>query len=265
MCEIGAKLKQLTLSSEQPQILANFHSTAYQFANCENMVSGIGEDVSLEFIKGTSGQMYQLIYTFDEPEKFKAYREKVTNKISIETLSEHAFMVRDPLGHRLIFQHETPPILPEDSLRLQHVGLRVKDIQQMSEFYEHVLSFTISDRVLNEQDELTAIFMRTDEEHHSMALFKSPINRFDHFSFEIDDWHGMKHWADHMAIQGIELVWGIGRHGPGNDTFFMIKDADGNMGEISAELERCQSDRPVGYWKHHPLTLNQWGVAIMRC
>lgn len=265
MGEMGAKLKQLILSSEQPQILADFHSKAYQFKYPEHLLSGVDEDVSLEFIQGTSGQMYQLTYTFDKSEKFQAYREWVAQNIQIERLSEQAFIVQDPLGHRLVFQYETLQALPEDSLRLQHVGLRVQDIQQISEFYEHMLGFTISDRVVNEQDELTAIFMRTDEEHHSMALFKSPINRFDHFSFEIDDWHGMKHWADHMATQGIELVWGIGRHGPGNDTFFMIKDADGNMGEISAELERCQADRPVGYWKHHPLTLNQWGVAIMRC
>ncbi|MDQ1209335.1 catechol 2,3-dioxygenase [Acinetobacter baylyi] len=265
MCEIGAKLKQLTLSSEQPQILEDFYRKAYRFDHGEHVISGNGEAVSLEFIQGTSGQMYQLVYVFDQPENFQRYREKVAQNIRIDTFSEHAFMVHDPLGHRLVFQYESPQALPEEILRLQHVGLRVQEIQQISEFYEHVLGFTISDRVLNDQDELTAIFMRTDEEHHSMALFKSPINRFDHFSFEINDWHGMKYWADHMAASEIELVWGIGRHGPGNDTFFMIRDVDGNMGEISAELERCEPNRPVGYWKHHPLTLNQWGVAIMRC
>ncbi|MFW2003755.1 VOC family protein [Acinetobacter baumannii] len=265
MCEIGAKLKQLTLSSEQPQILADFYSKAYQFDNSEHMISGVGESASIEFMQGAAGQMYQLIYTFDELDLFKIYREKVTQKINIETLSEYTFMVHDPLGHRLVFQYESPQNLPEEMLRLQHVGLRVQDIQQISEFYEQILGFTISDCVLNDQNELTAIFMRTDEEHHSMALFKSPVNRFDHFSFEINNWQGMKYWADHMASSEIELVWGIGRHGPGNDTFFMIKDVDGNMGEISAELERCEPNRPVGYWKHHPLTLNQWGVAIMRC
>lgn len=265
MCEIGAKLKQLTLSSEQPQTLADFYSRAYQFENKESMISGTGEAVSLEFTQGLAGQMYQLIYVFDAIENFEIYREKLVQRISIETISKHAFIVRDPLGHRLLFQYEQIEQTSGEMLRLQHVGLRVQDIQQISEFYEHVLDFTISDRVLNDKDELTAIFMRTDEEHHSMALFKSPVNRFDHFSFEINDWHGMKYWADHMAASGIELVWGIGRHGPGNDTFFMIRDVDGNMGEISAELERCKSNRPVGYWKHHPLTLNQWGVAIMRC
>ncbi|MDC5279760.1 VOC family protein [Acinetobacter baumannii] len=265
MCEIGAKLKHLTLSSEQPQILADFYSKAYQLNSDKSRTSELEEAVSLEFREGISGQMYQLIYTFNSPANFKMYQKRVIQKISVEVISEEAFMVHDPLGHRLIFQYESQQPHPENKLRLQHIGLRVQEIQQVSEFYEQVLGFTISDRVLNDQNELTAIFMRTDDEHHSMALFKSPINRFDHFSFEINDWQGMKYWADHMAANGIELVWGIGRHGPGNDTFFMIRDADGNMGEISAELERCEPNRPIGYWKHHPLTLNQWGVAIMRC
>jgi hypothetical protein len=44
----------------------------------------------------------------------------------------------------------------------------------------------------------------------------------------------------------------------------MVKDPDGNLAEISAELEVCAPDRPVGLWPHRPETLNQWGVAIMR-
>jgi catechol 2,3-dioxygenase len=42
-----------------------------------------------------------------------------------------------------------------------------------------------------------------------------------------------------------------------------IKDPDGGMVEISAELE-VMHDRPVKGWKHAPDTLNVWGPAIMR-
>jgi len=97
-----------------------------------------------------------------------------------------------------------------------------------------------------------------------MAIFRSRDIRFDHFSCEVPDWTGVRDWADHMARLPVPLAWGVGRHGPGNDTFFMIQDADGNMAEISAELEVCAPDRPVGIWPHDPSTLNQWGVAIMR-
>jgi hypothetical protein len=46
--------------------------------------------------------------------------------------------------------------------------------------------------------------------------------------------------------------------------FFMVKDPDDNLVEISAELEVCAADRPVGVWPHEQRTLNLWGSAIMR-
>ncbi|MDR7299464.1 hypothetical protein J2X16_004834 [Pelomonas aquatica] len=61
-----------------------------------------------------------------------------------------------------------------------------------------------------------------------------------------------------------ELAWGIGRHGPGNDTFFMVRDPDGNLAEISCDLEKCPENREAGRWCHEPRTLNLWGSAIMR-
>jgi len=62
----------------------------------------------------------------------------------------------------------------------------------------------------------------------------------------------------------MELSWGPGRHGPGNNLFFMIPDADGNMVELSAEIELMDKDMPARLWPHEPHTLNLWGVAWMR-
>jgi catechol-2,3-dioxygenase len=83
-------------------------------------------------------------------------------------------------------------------------------------------------------------------------------------SCETRDWNALRDWADHMSQRSTKLVWGVGRHGPGNDTFFMVHDPDGNLVEISSDLESCAEDRPVGSWEHRMETLNLWGVAIMR-
>ena len=96
------------------------------------------------------------------------------------------------------------------------------------------------------------------------AFLRAPQVRFDHFSCETRDWAHLRDWADHMARVGVDLCWGVGRHGPGNDTFFMVRDTEGNLGEISSDLESCEPGRPVGTWPHRPQTLNQWGVALMR-
>ncbi|MCM3879724.1 MAG: hypothetical protein ND807_06430, partial [Vicinamibacterales bacterium] len=78
------------------------------------------------------------------------------------------------------------------------------------------------------------------------------------------NWYNLRDWADHMGARAVKLVWGIGRHGPGNDTFFMVHDPDNNLAEISSELETCAEDRPIGSWPHRMETLNKWGIAIMR-
>jgi catechol-2,3-dioxygenase len=100
--------------------------------------------------------------------------------------------------------------------------------------------------------------------HHTLALFGAPVTCFDHQSFETPSWDELKDWADHMGKLRIEIVWGVGRHGPGNDVFFMVRDPDGNLAEISSEIEICTDNRPVGQWKHEERTLNLWGKAIMR-
>lgn len=95
-------------------------------------------------------------------------------------------------------------------------------------------------------------------------LFRAAEARFDHLSCETRDAAAVIAWSDRMASHGIPIHWGIGRHGPGNDVFFMAQDPDGNLVEISADLEVCDASRPAGTWRHEQRTLNLWGTAIMR-
>ena len=81
---------------------------------------------------------------------------------------------------------------------------------------------------------------------------------------ETTSWNDIRDWADHLGDMRIELSWGPGRHGPGNNLFFMVCDADGNMVELSAEIEEMDRYMAARQWKHEPHTLNLWGVAWMR-
>lgn len=150
------------------------------------------------------------------------------------------------------------------SARLQHVVFRSPNIDAMVQFYSESLAFTVSDRVKDEGGALRACFMRTDLEHHALAVFRAPEARLDHHSYETGDWDDIRRWADSLAERRIPIFWGVGRHGPGNDLFFMVKDPDDNLVEISAEIEQCTVDRTEGLWPHERRTLNVWGQAIMR-
>ena len=107
-------------------------------------------------------------------------------------------------------------------------------------------------------------FYRSDPEHHSFAVFSASEVRSDHHAYEAADWNAIRDWADHMASLGLKIWWGPGRHGPGNNLFFMIEDPDGHKVEFSAELELMPKDVPFRTWPHEDRTLNLWGSAWMR-
>lgn len=266
--EIGARLAQLELSAGDPQALARFYASTFRLETQERgealMCSAPGRQ--LVFVPGPGGQLQRVTLRFQAQGAFEAHRTALhTRGLALVEDGDDRVTVRDPHGHLVSF---LPPDPAADGFqveaRLQHFALRTPQPLALSNFYIGKLGFAPSDRVLDERGELTAIFLRSDGEHHTLAIFRAPEVRFDHFSCEVADWLQLRDWADHMARVGVDLAWGVGRHGPGNDTFFMVRDAEGNMGEISAELEVCQPGRPVGIWPHRPQTLNQWGVAIMR-
>ena len=60
------------------------------------------------------------------------------------------------------------------------------------------------------------------------------------------------------------MFFGPGRHGPGNNLFFMVVDADRNRLEFSAELEITEASRAPGVWPQEEYTLNSWGRAWIR-
>ena len=57
---------------------------------------------------------------------------------------------------------------------------------------------------------------------------------------------------------------GPGRHGPGNNLFFMFKDPHGDPVELSAEIEVMDRDTPPRTWPHTEKTLNLWGPGWIR-
>ena len=134
----------------------------------------------------------------------------------------------------------------------------------MLRFYEEDLGFVVSDYVFEDdgRSEPTVGFFRSDPEHHSFGVFRCPETRPDHHAYETTCWNDIRDWADHLATLNIKLWWGPGRHGPGNDLFFMIQDPQGYLIEISAELEIVPDEVEKRSWKHEERTLNLWGAAF---
>lgn len=271
---INAVLTRLVLSSPQPEQMANFYGQAFDYDvngtadeyRCE------GEARSLWIRRGAPNRLLQSHFAFADAATLERYLAGLRSRnvpFGYDSVDRKLFVVaNDPEGREIWFGHaDRPPAAAHGKqrpARLQHYAVRTPTPQRLVDFYVNGLGFTISDLVRDDNGDLTAAFLRTDGEHHTLAIFRAAQMRFDHFSCETPDWHCLRDWADHMAARSVKLVWGIGRHGPGNDTFFMVHDPDANLAEISSELEICAEGRPIGAWPHRMETLNQWGVAIMR-
>ena len=185
--------------------------------------------------------------------------------LSTPLFEDGAYAVTDPDGRRIIFG--LPALASEiegkTTARLQHFVCASSRLEEMLDFYRDTLGMRESDRVL-EGEEIAAVFLRSDPEHHSFAAFRAPQSRADHHCYETSGWLDIRDWGDRMASLRIPLWWGPGRHGPGNNLFFMIEDPDGHKVEFSAELELMPQGTAFRTWPHEQRTLNLWGSAWMR-
>ena len=273
--EIQASLQCIHLLSPQPQVLAQFYSRTYGMtltpSGDDFVCNGPGRAVAVSH--GPANQLKYAQFGLANTAAWAAFVARTQGQPT-ETvparLATHpqALAFRDPDGNLMVFTladatAESTNVAPSAATS-QHFALRTTRVAEMLAFYRDRLGFVVSDEVRDETDTLRACFLRTDRLHHALALFGAPITCFDHQSFETPCWDDMKKWGDHMAALKVPIIWGIGRHGPGNDVFFMVRDPDNNLAEISSEIETCTPERPTGQWPHEERTLNLWGKAIMR-
>ena len=276
--EIGARLHHVQLLSADPDKCAEFYGRVYGMrvrAQGSERIC-IGPERRLILAAGPANRLGFAAYAFTSRPVLEDYRRRIEAQVRVEAaqsplFAAEGFRVADPDGNMILFgvadasveasERTDAPALPA---RLQHFAFRSPEPARLVPFYRDLLGFVVSDRVYNGAGEVRACFLRTDFEHHALAIFHAAEARHDHLSFETADWTSVRDWADRISQLGVPIVWGVGRHGPGNDTFFMIRDPDGNLAEISAELEVCESTRGEGRWPHEEHTLNLWGGAIMR-
>ena len=94
-----------------------------------------------------------------------------------------------------------------------------------------------------------------------LNLSAGPINQLKHVHFALNSdstWQAFNARVMHLG------------HCPLPDEFanvaqaVALRDPDGNLAEISSEIEHCAPGRPAGLWPHEERTLNLWGKAILR-
>lgn len=143
----------------------------------------------------------------------------------------------------------SPPQRGIGPAKLGHVAFNVADHATLAEthrFYAEALGFRVSDWIGD-----FFVFMRCNADHHTCNFLIGKANRMHHLAFELRDWAHLQAAADWLARNGIELLWGPGRHGPGHNIFLYYRDPDGNIIELFCEVDRM-IDEELGWFEPRP-------------
>ena len=272
-----ATLHHLALLSPDADRLAGCLGAALQM-RCERSEDGCsvltGPDRRITIQPGAASGALHLGYALDDVERVAGLQSRFarrgirTESSGVPFFRTGSFRVAAPDGVALVFgvpaAHAQTTDLEGLSGRLQHAVFRTPEPEPLLSFLMDEAGFVLSDRVVDDDGNLTAGFVRSDPEHHSFAAFRASRPGFDHFALETSGWNDLRDWGDHFADLRMPIWWGPGRHGPGNNLFLMVRDPDGNRIEISAEMEHMDPDAPHRVWPQEERTLNLWGNAWMR-
>ena len=268
-------LHHLEIQSSNPERLSNFYSNIMDMkidklssdkflcdGPSRKIIITLGKDKTLSH----AGMVCRNENNLNGFKDFLNQKELKLKDYNSELYKPGSFSVEDPDKNVICFgvlKDKSTASLNGIHAPLQHLTFASEDVESFQNFYENKLGFQVTDRVIKNNGELATCFTTSNHEHHTIACFKSSKKGMDHHSYEAGDWNHIKGWCDHFASNNIKLMWGPGRHGPGNNLFVFIEDIDGNWIEISAELETVHG-RPVKNWPQEERTLNLWGNAIMR-
>lgn len=268
-----AHLHHLYIESESPGALAAFYEDLFEMQRVpapDGAVALAGGARALVIVPGKTGELAAAAYAVRDASALDHLRARLGELVNPAISARNAFFadaltVRDPQGRVLVFGVPLHP-RTEDPMpaRLQHVVFQTTQLADVVDFYVNRIGFTISDDVVDESGEIVTCFLRSDHEHHSLALFRGAQNAWDHHCYETSCWNDIRDWGDRFARARRQIFFGPGRHGPGNNLFFMVTDPDGNRVELSAELEQVNPRRVPGVWPHEEYTLNSWGRAWIR-
>lgn len=269
-----AYLHHLRITSPNPDALVRFYESMLDLKAVGSTDSG---DIVLTgptraIIVGSAAGETDSYYAYavsDAPSLARLSERLTGHDVAVENVEDPLFpsgaiTFADPQGRCFVFGVATRMAGWGAPGRLQHTVFQTTELDGVVRFFVDKVGFTISDEVVDTDGSVMVVFLRSDDEHHTLAFFRGSKNEWDHHCYETNEWNDIRDWGDRFAAAEVPIFFGPGRHGPGNNLFFMVTDPDGNRLEFSAELQRVSVGAVPGVWPQSERTLNSWGRAWIR-
>jgi catechol 2,3-dioxygenase len=175
----------------------------------------------------------------------------------------YGFKVSTPEGHPLsissdVKQHAEAIDDRARPTKLTHVVLNSAEVEKQTAFFLDVLGFKWSDSTFMMD------FVRCCSDHHSVAFARGNGPTLNHMAYEMPNIDGLMRGAGRVRQSGHEIMWGVGRHGPGSNVFSYFVEPNGFVVEYTTEVDQV-GDNYVGHdakwWTEQNLFPCRWNMA----
>ncbi|KDB50717.1 putative ring-cleavage extradiol dioxygenase [Sphaerotilus natans subsp. natans DSM 6575] len=164
-------------------------------------------------------------------------------------------------GDRLHPSEAGQPVPADQPVRLAHAVFNSHDVAATQRFMEQALGFGLSDRTR------IMAFMNCDRDHHTLAIGDTDNDALNHIAFLMPALDDVMRGGGRMSDAGFPIVWGPGRHGPGDNVFNYFVGPFGEVIEYTAEVEQIDETYRAGApadWTWPPGRTDQWGIGPAR-
>jgi catechol-2,3-dioxygenase len=175
----------------------------------------------------------------------------------------YGFRVTTPEGHPLYISVDVKghaETIDDRSrpTKLTHVVLNSAEVEKQTAFFVDVLGFKWSDSTFMMD------FVRCCSDHHSVAFARGNGPSLNHMAYEMPNVDGLMRGAGRVRQGGYELMWGVGRHGPGNNVFSYFVEPDGFVTEYTTEVEQVDDSyvpHDAKWWQETKFFPCRWNMA----
>jgi hypothetical protein len=165
--------------------------------------------------------------------------------------------IRDELYGRRYPTHGVGPN------RLDHLNLLTPDPAATRRQLEYIGGLRLSESMVD--DSLSWMY-GGNRQHHIVGIVRGEPG-LHHYSFEVRDFGDYLRLGDLLDQFGKEILWGPGRHRPGDNTYAYYVDSSGAMIECSGSMALIADDRdfkPIVITElqrpHNVRRMNVWGT-----
>ena len=146
------------------------------------------------------------------------------------------FEIHTPIrGHIYDRRHPTTGV---GANRLDHLNLITPDPAATRHQLSRIGGLRLSEQMIN--DSLSWMY-GGNRQHHILGIVKGRVG-LHHYSFEFLEFNQYLRLGDTLDRFDKQLIWGPGRHRPGDNTFAYYLDASGAMIECSGSMAMVPDD-----------------------